>query len=454
MKKNIITTKNPFSSQIIKAYAVLTDEEIDTLVNRGQDTFLNWKQTRFELRSDKMKKLAGILRNNKESYAETISAEMGKPVSQAIAEIEKCAWVCEYYAGNASSFLSEEKIITDASNSYVRFDPLGVILAVMPWNYPFWQVFRFAAPAIMAGNTVLLKHATNVMGCAVRIEEVFHKAGFPESTFQNLIIPSNKVERIIAHKYVRAVTLTGSKPAGAAVASAAARHIKKSVLELGGSNAFIVCNSAAIDHAVKIALNARFQNTGQSCIAAKRLLLQKDIADEFLDKFITGIKGFKNGDPLDKDTYIGVMAREDLAEELEHQLNESLKMGAQLLLGGKRKGTYFEPTVVTHATMKMPVFKDETFGPLIGVATFEKLDEAIEIVNASEFGLGVSIFSEDVEEIQHAIPQFQDGAVFVNDLVKSDPRLPFGGTKISGFGRELGSFGIREFVNVKTVYYA
>jgi succinate-semialdehyde dehydrogenase/glutarate-semialdehyde dehydrogenase len=448
----MITTVNPYTSEEIKSYKTLTDSELNEAIGDCRSAFLKWNRSSFEERATKMSKLSDILLHNKRYYAETITKEMGKPILQAIAEIEKCAWVCRYYAKQGEHFLANEFIKTDAHKSYVRYDPLGVVLAVMPWNYPFWQVFRFAAPVLMAGNTALLKHASNVMGCAVLIEEAFRDAGFPEHTFQNLIIKSDKVAKVIAHPFVKAVSLTGSKPAGAAVASLAAKHIKKSVLELGGSNAFIVTHSANISQAVKVALAARFQNTGQSCIAAKRLLLHESIADEFLETLIEAAKQLKSGDPMKEETYIGVMARADIAETLEKQLAGSLKMGAELILGGKRKGTYFEPTVVTNANMKMPVFKEETFGPLLGVATFKELQEAINLVNESEFGLGVTLFSEDEEQIENAIPEFEDGAVFINDMVKSDPRLPFGGTKISGFGRELGSFGIREFVNIKTVY--
>lgn len=449
----MITTINPYNLEKIKDYETLTAKEIETAIINGHFTFLNWKKTSYKERSEKMINLSKILERNKKKYAKTMSKEMGKPIAQSIAEIEKCSWVCEFYAEKASSFLANEIIETDATKSYIRFEPLGLLLAVMPWNYPFWQVFRFAVPALMAGNTALLKHASNVMGSAIHIEEAFLEAGFPRYGFQNLIIKSDKVENIIAHDHLRAVTLTGSKPAGAAVASFAAKHIKKAVLELGGSNAFIVSKNAAIDKAVETAVDARFQNTGQSCIAAKRLLIHKDVEEEFMHKFLKATQKLEHGDPMKQQTYIGVMAREDLAKELEEQLQKSLKMGARLILGGKRNGAYFEPTIVTGATMEMPVFKEETFGPVIGIQTFEELSEAIEITNASDFGLGVTLFSEDDKEIEKAIPQFEDGAVFINEKVKSDPRLPFGGTKISGYGRELSYFGIREFVNIKTVYH-
>tara|TARA_R110002051_G_scaffold123527_1_gene196769 strand:- start:3562 stop:4767 length:1206 start_codon:yes stop_codon:yes gene_type:complete len=399
-----------------------------------------------------MLKAAEELKHNKQEYAEVISLEMGKPISQSISEIEKCAWVCEYYAENAESHLKNEVIKTDAKSSYVSFEPIGVVLAVMPWNYPFWQVFRFAAPALMAGNIGILKHASNTMKSGEMIQQVFQRAGFPEGCFQNMIIGSDEIEGIIENDHIKAVTLTGSKPAGSSVASIAGKHIKKSVLELGGSNALVVFDDADLDRAVDTCVNARFQNTGQSCIAGKRLLLQKNIAQEFTNKFKSKVAQLKSGDPMDNDTYIGVMAREDLAKELEEQVNKSIAMGATLLLGGQRQGTYFEPTILGQVTKEMPVFKEETFGPAIGITIFDSEDEAVDLVNASAFGLGVSLFTKDMEKAKRLVPLFDDGAVFVNELVKSDPRLPFGGTKISGYGRELSSHGIMEFVNRKTVY--
>ena len=322
----------------------------------------------------------------------------------------------------------------------------------MPWNYPFWQVFRFIVPALMAGNVGVLKHASNVMGCAELIEAVFINAGFPKHCFQNLPINSSKVEAIIRHKHIKAVTLTGSKPAGSMVASVAGEEIKKSVLELGGSNALVVFKDAEIDNTVATCVQARFQNTGQSCIAGKRLLLHKSIEEEFLDKLKKEVIALKSGNPLEEDTYIGTMAREDLAEELEEQLKASVKEGAKILIGGKRTNAYFEPTIVTNVTPEMSIFKEETFGPVLSVTTFNTDEEAVDLVNQSDFGLGVSIFTENDSKIEKLIPLFEDGAVFVNELVKSDPRLPFGGTKISGYGRELSEDGIKEFVNKKTVY--
>lgn len=445
---------NPYNGAVLYEFEELQEKEILHNIEAANKAHLSWKQTSFQERSKLMLKASTVLKDQKEAFAKIMSLEMGKPITQAIAEVEKCAWVCEYYAHNTEDFLKDEIIQTDASKSYVSHEPLGVVLAVMPWNYPFWQVFRFAAPALMAGNTALLKHASNVMKCGESIQKVFEMAGFPKDVFINLPIKSDKVENIIKNPLVKAVTLTGSKPAGSKVASTAAKEIKKAVLELGGNNAFIVNKDADLEKAVTTAVNARYQNTGQSCIAAKRLLLHEAIADEFIEKYTSAIQNKKSGDPLDPETYIGVMAREDLAKELEQQVNDSVAMGAKILIGGKRDKAYFEPTVVTNVTYDMPIFKEETFGPVIAAVTFKNIEEAIEISNNSEFGLGVSIFTENIEAIQQYIPQFNEGAVFINDMVKSDPRLPFGGIKISGFGRELSHHGIKEFVNHKTVYIA
>lgn len=449
----MIESRNPYNGELIEKFKEFTNPEIEEALDKADKRFKKWRKTSFQDRAELMKKAAKELKKNKDEYARDISLEMGKPIKQAVAEIEKCAWVCEYYAENAEKHLSNRDIKTDASKSYVSYEPIGVVLAVMPWNYPFWQVFRFAAPALMAGNIGILKHASNVMRSANNIQKVFERAGFPESCFQNLVVSSSKIENIIKDSRVKAVTLTGSKPAGAAVASTAGEEIKKSVLELGGSNALVVFKDANISETVKTCVQARFQNTGQSCIAGKRLLLHESIADEFLEEFLVQVRELKSGDPMDKDTFIGTLAREDLAEELEKQVKDSVKAGAKIVLGGKRDRAYMEPTVLTDVTADMSMFKEETFGPAIGVTKFKKDQEAIDLVNLSDFGLGVSIFTEDMDFAEKIVPEFEDGAVFINELVKSDPRLPFGGTKISGYGRELSEDGIREFVNKKTVYF-
>ncbi|AYN68057.1 NAD-dependent succinate-semialdehyde dehydrogenase [Euzebyella marina] len=443
---------NPYTQEKLYSFKELTTKQLKEKLQQSHECFLEWQETTFEQRSDLMNRAAKVLVENKTLYAETISKEMGKPISQAVAEIEKCAWVCEYYADKAKDQLKDEIIETDAQKSYVSYEPLGIILAVMPWNYPFWQVFRFAAPNLMAGNVGVLKHASNVMKSAELIAEVFTEAGFPEGCFQNLIIGSDLVETVLENEWVKAATLTGSKPAGGSVAAIAGKHIKKTVLELGGSNALIVFEDADLDSTVKTCVQARFQNTGQSCIAGKRLLVHQNIMEEFVDLFIKQVRELKSGDPMDENTYIGTLAREDLAEDLEKQVLKSIEMGAKLLLGGKRNGSYYEPTVLTNVTEKMPIFKEETFGPAIGITAFQSDEEAIRFSNNSEFGLGVSLFTKDTEKALKLAPCFEEGAVFINELVKSDPRLPFGGIKISGYGRELSSHGIREFVNKKTVY--
>ncbi|MBW2962747.1 NAD-dependent succinate-semialdehyde dehydrogenase [Mesonia aestuariivivens] len=448
----MIKSINPYTGETLEKFKVHTKSDISKKIKKADKTFQDWRHVSFSRKKELMLNLAEELKSNKKEYATAITKEMGKPISQAIAEIEKCAWVCEYYAENAENQLQKEMIATDAEESYVRFDPIGVVFAVMPWNYPFWQVFRFIAPALMAGNVGLLKHASNVMRCAENIEKAILNAGFPEGCFQNLIISSKKVEQVVRDKRVKAVTLTGSKPAGSSVASIAGEEIKKSVLELGGSNALVVFEDANIAETVKICVQARFQNTGQSCIAGKRLIIQESIYEEFLEEFITQVRELKSGDPMDEDTYIGVLAREDLAIDLEEQLKKAKDKGAKVVLGGKRNKSYFEPTIVINVNKKSTIFKEETFGPLIAVTRFNSDMEAIDLVNRSAFGLGVSIFTEDYERAKALIPQFDDGAVFVNDLVKSDPRLPFGGTKDSGYGRELSSHGIKEFLNRKTVY--
>ncbi|HET8737116.1 MAG TPA: NAD-dependent succinate-semialdehyde dehydrogenase [Pricia sp.] len=445
-------SRNPYNGEKLFQFKDLKDNELEKKLQQADEAFQFWRKTAFGERSKRMLKVAEELKGNTDTYAKIITQEMGKPISQSVAEIEKCAWVCEYYAKNAKIQLQDEVIETDADESFVRYEPLGVVLAIMPWNYPFWQVFRFAAPNLMAGNVGMLKHASNVMKCGEVIQEIFENAGFPKGCFQNLVVGSEKISAILQDDRVKAVTLTGSKPAGAAVASKAGEHIKKSVLELGGSNALIVFSDADLEKTVATCVQARFQNTGQSCIAGKRLLVQADIADDFMKKFITKVKELKSGDTMDNDTYIGVLAREDLAQDIERQVNASLNMGAKLKLGGKRNGTYFEPTVLSEVSPKMPMFKEETFGPAIGITTFDTDEEAVQLSNASAFGLGVSIFTSDMKKAKKLAPQFAEGAVFVNELVKSDPRLPFGGIKISGYGRELSAHGIKEFMNKKTVY--
>ncbi len=447
----MITTINPFTGHQLQSYQEDTADAITDKLNIADVVQKEWRKTSMELRADLIKKVGITLRQDPTKYARQMALEMGKPISQGKAEVEKCAWLCDYYADNAAGFLATESFETDYYKSYVNYEPIGVVLAVMPWNYPFWQVMRFIVPALMAGNTGVLKHSSSVMGCAQMLEELFQEAGFPDGCLKNLTIGSDPIENVIKNPIIKAVTLTGSKPAGSSVASIAGGEIKKTVLELGGSNALVVFPDVDIDSAVDTCLSARYQNTGQSCIAGKRLIIHEDVAELFLSKLTKKVSELKSGDPLLEDTYIGVMARADLAEELEETMNKSLKMGARLHLGGKRKEAYFEPTILTGVTREMPAFKEETFGPLLAVTTFKTEEEAIELVNLSPFGLGVSLFSENTVHMEKLEKHFKDGAVFINEKVSSHPNLPFGGTGISGYGRELSRFGIREFVNIKTV---
>lgn len=443
---------NPFNNQLIKEYTSHNDADIENKIQKAQNSFLDWRKTSFTERAELLKKVAKQLEKQKTELSKLMTEEMGKPISEAKAEIEKCAWVCNFYAENAAKFLEDKIIETDASKSYVKYEPLGIVLAVMPWNYPFWQYFRFIAPNVMAGNVGLLKHASNVSGCALAIENLFLEAGFPEGLSQTLLVSSTKVKGILEHSLVKAATLTGSEAAGASVAEIAGKNIKKTVLELGGSNAVIVLNDADLEKIMDTCVKARFQNTGQSCIAGKRFLIQAEIYDTFLEQFTKKIKALKIGNPLDKTTEIGPMANEKLAEELEIQMQKSLNLGAILHHGGKREKAHFSPTILTNVTPEMPVFKEETFGPLAAVVKFSTIEEAIDLSNNSEFGLGVSIFTEDINQVKKMIPELNEGAVFINELVKSDPRLPFGGIKKSGYGRELAKAGCLEFVNQKTVF--
>jgi succinate-semialdehyde dehydrogenase / glutarate-semialdehyde dehydrogenase len=443
---------NPYSGKMIASFTTHSPALVAHSVENCHEQFLKWRQTSFMKRANLIRSVAKNLLDHKQEYANIITSEMGKPIAQSLAEIEKCTWLCEYYAENAESQLRDMVIPTDAYKSYIRHEPLGVILAVMPWNYPFWQVFRFAIPALMAGNVAVLKHASNVFGSAMAIESVFRTAGFPEYCFKTLLVGSDGVAEIIKHPLIKAITLTGSGAAGSSVAAVSGKHVKKTVLELGGSNALIVLKDCNLDKTVETCVAARFQNTGQSCIAGKRLLIDVAIFPVFMEKLLIHVARLKSGDPLDIETYIGPLARTDLAETLQNQVERSLAMGAKLEIGGKHCDAYFEPTVISNVSPEMPLFIEETFGPVLSVTTFSTIEEAVQLSNASHFGLGVSIFTENVDAIETLLPHFEEGAVFVNDLVKSDPRLPFGGIKQSGYGRELGSLGIKEFVNVKTVY--
>lgn len=443
---------NPFTGGTLREFTPVSNGVLNIKLEASHRAFNQWKMKALRERLACIARLETLLLEQKEDLSRTMTTEMGKPITQARAEIEKCTWVCRYYVEQAEEHLSPRKVVTDASDSYVRFDPLGPVLAIMPWNYPFWQVFRFAVPALAAGNTGLLKHAPNVWICAGMIQQLFEAAGFPPGVFQNLYIDEGQVPRVIESPWVRAVSLTGSTRAGKAVGAICGAHLKKMVMELGGSNALVVFPDADLDETLKICLEARFQNTGQSCIAGKRLLLHNDIAGQFTERLVAEVKNLDCGDPLSPETYIGVLAREDLAENLERQMKESIGMGARVGCGGRREGTFFQPTVLLDVTPEMPVFNEETFGPLLAVTPFDTEETAIMLSNLSLYGLGASIFTKDSGRIQRMLPSLEDGAVFINSMVRSDPRLPFGGIGASGYGRELSEEGIREFTNIKTVY--
>ena len=399
-----------------------------------------------------MCRAAEILESRQDELGRLMTTEMGKPLKAAVAEALKCANACRYYAEHAEQYLADEHVATEARQTFIRYQPMGTILAVMPWNFPFWQVFRFAAPTLMAGNVALLKHASNVPQCALAIEEVFRDAGFTDHEFQTLLIGSDQVERVIGDERVKAVTLTGSEPAGASVASIAAKHIKKAVLELGGSDPFIVMPSANLEDAVATAVKARIVNNGQSCIAAKRFIIHESIADEFEKRFVAAMDSLKVGDPLDESTDIGPLATPQIADDIEKQVRDSVAAGAQLLTGGKRNGNFYSPTVLSRIPDNAPAAREETFGPVASLFRVANIIDAISVANDTPFGLGASVWTNDRAEIDLFIDGIDTGQVFVNAMVASDPRIPFGGTKHSGFGRELGVYGIREFVNVKTVW--
>ena len=445
---------NPANGQENHRFEEHTEAEVEAKLVLAQNTFESWKETDFEHRAKLMMSLNDVLLKNKEKYAKAMTLEMGKLFKSAVAEVEKCALVCRYYAENAEAILSEEVIPTEASESYVRFDPIGIVLAVMPWNYPFWQVMRFAAPAAMAGNIGLLKHASNVPQSAEFLEEAFLEAGFPKGVFQNLLIRSSRVEAVVRDPRIKATTLTGSEYAGSQVAMQSSSEIKKSVLELGGSDPFIVLKDADLNLSCEVGGNARLQNSGQSCIAAKRFIVEEAVYDEFLGQFKAYFESQVMGDPMDDSTTFGPLSSEAAVKDIDELVQKSAGMGATILLGGKPvegPGFFYPPTILTDVKKGMPAYGQEFFGPVAIVIKVKDEDEAIHVANDTEFGLGASLWTKDLERAKKLIPKIDAGAVFVNSMVKSDPRLPFGGVKKSGFGRELSHYGIKEFVNVKTV---
>lgn len=450
-----IQTINPATGKIEKTYLEFSKEEIKNSINYAQQAYLKWKETDINQRSRLMKNAASVMRNKRDEYAYIITTEMGKPIKQAIAEVEKCVWVCEYFADNADRMLTKEKIDTDASESYVEFNPLGVILAVMPWNFPFWQVFRFAAPSLIAGNVGLLKHSSNVPMCALAIEQIFINAGFPKNVFKTLLIGSEPVKDIIKDPRIKAATLTGSEPAGRKIAEACGKELKKSVLELGGSDPFIVLDDADLDETASIAVKARLINNGQSCIASKRFIVVEKIYERFTEKFVKAMNRVKIGDPMDESVELGPIAREDLLYELDSLVKDSVSKGARILTGGKvlpGKGFYYAPTILDNLSKGMPAYDDEIFGPVASLIKAKDEEDAVRIANDSPFGLGASIWTNDIKKAKRMATEIESGCIFINGMVKSDPRLPFGGVKNSGYGRELSHYGIKEFVNIKSVW--
>src|SRR5579859_5585192 len=450
-----IQSINPATEEVLETFERYNQEQIDEALDQARQAFVHWRESSFAERGALFHRLAQHLRERKVELARTATLEMGKPIAEAEAEVEKCAWNCDYYADNAEQFLADEHIATNAADSYVEFQPLGVILAIMPWNYPYWQVFRFAAPALMAGNTAVLKHASNVSRAALDIERIFRESGLPDGAFRTLLISGAEAEKLIADPRIAAVTLTGSDTAGVAVASASGHALKKTVLELGGSDAFIVLEDADLDGAAQTATRARFQNTGQSCIAAKRFIVVEAVADAFERKFVEEASKLRVSDPLDRQTQVGPLAREDLRNTLEDQVRRSVEMGAKVLLGGKSlpgNGYFYAPTILGSVTPEMPVFREETFGPVAAVVRARDAAHAIALANDSQFGLGGNLWTQDIERGKALARHLESGGVFINGMTASDPRLPFGGVKRSGYGRELSWFGIREFVNIQTVW--
>lgn len=448
----MFTSINPYSQKRIKTYRADSPAGLERKLKQADRAFADWSALSLAERVPFLQKVGDTLLANKQQYAELMTAEMGKTLKEAIAEVEKCALTCTFYADQASTFLADEPVETDAQKSYIVYQPLGPILAVMPWNFPFWQVMRFAIPGLLAGNAGLLKHASNVFGCALAIEDVFRKSGLPEGLFQTLLIDSADVEGVLKDQRVKAVTLTGSGHAGASVAAIAGSQIKKSVLELGGSDALIVLADANLEKAAEVAVKSRMQNAGQSCIAAKRFIVEKTVKKQFTERVIEHIRQIKQGDPMDDTTTMGPMARMNLADDIERQCHESVRKGAKLLVGGDRSGCNVQPMLLDQVKPGMAAFDEETFGPLAVLIDAKDEGDAIRLANQSDFGLGSALWTADAEKAERLARQIQAGSVFVNGLMRSDARVPFGGIKTSGFGRELSEAGIREFVNIKTVW--
>ena len=450
----MIATVNPATGETLRVFTPLTEAELDEKIGRAAEAFASYRRTTFAERARWMSRAAEIVETEREAFGRIMTLEMGKPLKAAMDEAAKCATACRYYVENAERLLADEHVETGAAASFIRYQPIGPVLAVMPWNYPFWQVFRFLAPALMAGNVGLLKHASNVPQCALAIEEIVRRAGFPEGVFQTLLIGSGMVRRVIEDPRVKAVTLTGSEPAGRQVASEAGGQIKKTVLELGGSDPFVVMPSADLEPAVRVGVQARTINNGQSCIAAKRFIVDETVADEFERRFVAAMQSLQVGDPMDPATQVGPLATPGILDDLDQQVRRSVELGARLLAGGNKldgPGNYYAPTVLTDIPAGSPADREEFFGPVALLFRVRGVEEAIRKANDTDFGLGASVWTNDAGEARRFVDEIEAGMVFVNGMVVSDPRLPFGGAKTSGYGRELSSYGIREFVNVKTV---
>ena len=450
-----IATINPATGEVVKKFGALTDAEVDDKITKAAAAFHSFRKTPFPDRARWMSKAAEILESEKEPIGRLMTLEMGKTLPSAIAEAEKCASTCRYYAENAARFVADEPIATSAAKSFIRYQPIGIVLAVMPWNFPFWQVFRFVAPGLMAGNVGLLKHASNVPQCALKIEEIVRRAGFPEGVFQTLLIGASQVDRILNDPRVAAATLTGSEQAGIQVGISAAKRIKKVVLELGGSDPFIVMPSANLEEAAATAVKARVINNGQSCIAAKRFIVHEQIADQFEKEFVSRMQALKLGDPFDPKTDVGPLSTSDAVKDLDADVQKTIHAGAKLLTGGKPlagAGNFYQPTVLANIPKDSPAYREELFGPVACLFRVKSIDEAIALANDVRFGLGASAWTNDPAEPEIFINELEAGMVFINQMVASDPRVPFGGVKASGHGRELGPYGIREFTNIKTVW--
>ena len=451
---DILQSINPYDQSLIAEFEEHGDGMIDEKLNAAQKTFRSWKRESFPHRADLMKRAGGILSRDKSRFAKIISTEMGKVLKEAEGEIEKCANACDFFADQAEAYLKDQEIKTDASRSVVAYEPLGPVLAIMPWNFPFWQVLRFAVPSLMAGNVGVLKHASNVCQCSLAIENIFREAGFPEGIFQSLLVGSGKVDGIISDDRVVAVTLTGSEFAGTKVAASAGKNLKKTVLELGGSDPFIVLEDADLEVAARVATQSRMQNAGQSCIAAKRFIVVNSVREEFVNRFCRNVEALRQGNPLEEGITTGPLARVDLAEGVEKQIQKSISAGARIITGGGRSGANYQPAILESVSPGMPAFDEEIFGPVAAVISVKDEKHAIEIANSNRYGLGASIWTRDASRGEKVAREIESGSVFINSLMRSDQRLPFGGIKKSGYGRELSELGIKEFMNAKTIYIA